>query len=302
MLSRRDLLLTPPAAALLALRPATAGAAGRMTLALHQNTSSRAGFRASLEGWAKAGIREVEITQSLLEPFLATETLATAKRLLADLNLTPVSGACGVIGLLESGTGRPAAADTFRKRCEQWAELGIPKIYTTTQSTRPPTPDDYKAAPGYVRELATIAGQHRLTLMFEAVRNSTFISTITTMLAITREAAQPNAGLLFDFYHFWSGLGKLEDLDAVKPGEIRHVHFQDVPDMPRELLDSTTRAIPGDGVAPVVAILRKLAAVDYSGPLSVELFLPRFSAGDPAAVATEIRTRAEAVMTQAGVL
>jgi len=138
--------------------------------------------------------------------------------------------------------------------------------------------------------------------MFEAMRNSTFISTITTMLSVTRAAAQPNAGLLFDCYHFWSGLGKLEDLDTVKPGEIKHVHFQDVPDMPREMLDITTRYIPGDGVAPLPAILQKVAATGYSGPLSVELFLPKFSAADPYEVAREIRTKAEAVMQKAGVI
>ena len=37
-----------------------------MTLAIHQNTSSGAGYRGSLEGWAKAGIRHVEITNALV--------------------------------------------------------------------------------------------------------------------------------------------------------------------------------------------------------------------------------------------
>jgi 2-keto-myo-inositol isomerase len=302
MLSRRELLLTP--AALLAMRAAETpvAAAGRMTLAMHQNTSSRAGFRPSLEGWAKAGITQVEITSGLLDQFLSTDSLAAAKRVFADLNVTPVSGACGVTGLLEPNPDRAAAVDAFRARCRQWAELGIPRIYSTTQSTIKPTPDDYKAAAEKVRELAEIAGQHQLTLMFEAVRNSTFIATITSMLSVTREAAQPNAGLLLDFYHFWSGFGKLEDLDTVKPGEIKHVHFQDVPDMPRELLDTTTRLIPGDGVSPLTTILQKLSTRGYAGPLSVELFLPKYSAGDPFEVATEIRRKAEAVMKKARVM
>ena len=57
------------------------------------------------------------------------------------------------------------------------------------------------------------------------------------------------------------------------------MHFQDVPDMPRELLDQATRVIPGDGVTPLVKILRKLAEKGYAGPLSVELFLPKFQQG-----------------------
>ena len=49
-----------------------------MTLALHHNTSSAAGYLASLEGWARAGTTQVEIAGNLLDAFLATESLATA--------------------------------------------------------------------------------------------------------------------------------------------------------------------------------------------------------------------------------
>jgi sugar phosphate isomerase/epimerase len=71
----------------------------------------------------------------------------------------------------------------------------------------------------------------------------------------------------------------------VGPGEIAHVHFQDAPDMPREMLDQTSRFIPGDGVSPLTKTLRKLADKGYSGPLSVEVFLPKFQQGDPYEVA-----------------
>jgi len=139
-------------------------------------------------------------------------------------------------------------------------------------------------------------------MMAEFVRGSSFISTLTTMLRMTRAAAHSNMKPLFDCYHFWSGNNKLEDIDRIQPGEIGHVHFQDVPDMPRELLDNTTRIIPGDGVSPLTTILRKLSDKGYAGPLSVELFLPRFQQGDPFAVAQEVRTKSEAVMRAAGVL
>jgi sugar phosphate isomerase/epimerase len=72
--------------------------------------------------------------------------------------------------------------------------------------------------------------------------------------------------------------------------------------MPRELLDLTTRFIPGDGVSPLTRILGKLAEKGYAGPLSVELFLPKFQQGDPFEVAREIRVKSERVMQQAGVI
>lgn len=298
MLSRRDILMT--SAALLSTR--TSDAAGRMTLALHQNTSARMGFRPSLEGWAKAGITHVEITNALLDEFLKTDSLAAAKRLIGDLGLKVVSGACGVGGLLEPNPERAKAVDQFKQRCEMWASLGLTHIYSTTATTIKPTADDYKAAAGHAREVAEVAAQHKLTAMFEFVRTSSFASTLTSLLSITRAAAQPNLGPLFDCYHFWSGLNRLEDLETVRPGEIKHVHFQDVPDMPREMLDTTTRVAPGDGVTPLVAILRKLSEKGYAGSLSVELFLPKYQQGDPFEVAREIKTKGEAVMRKAKVL
>lgn len=303
MLSRRELMLTP--AALLALRAAESQATAqgrRMSLAMHQNTSSRAGFRPSLEGWARAGITQVEITNGLLDQFLKAESVAVAKRLMSDLGVTPVSGACGVSGLVEPNPDRATALESFRQRCALWAELGIPVIYSTTITSVKPAADDYRTAADRVREVGEIAQQFKLTALFEFTRNSTFASTLPTMLSITRASGMPNVGPLFDCYHFWSGYNKLEDIDQVRPGEIRHVHFQDVQDVPRELLDMTTRVPPGDGVTPLVAILRKLADKGYAGPLSIELLAPKYSAGDPFEVAREVRTKGEAVMRAAGVL
>ncbi|MBI3046942.1 MAG: sugar phosphate isomerase/epimerase [Acidobacteria bacterium] len=297
MISRRTMLATP--AALLAARAGSAQG-GKMTLAMHQNTSAGAGYRGSLEGWAKAGIRQVEITNTLLDEFLKTDSLAAARRVVTDLGLTPVSGACGVTGIFEPNPNRAAALESFKKRCEQFRELGFTRIYSPTTATGQFTADDYKRGAQNMREAGEIARGVGLTMMAEAVRASAFISTLPTLLRMTRDAG--NVSPLLDFYHFWSGLSKLEDLDLIRPREIGHVHFQDVPDIPRELLDNTTRIIPGDGVAPLTQILRKLVEKQYAGPLSVELFLPQFQKGDPYEVAREIRQKAETVMRRARVM
>ena len=296
--SRRTVLLTPVA---LAAARALSAASSRMTLALHQNTSAGAGYRKSLEGWARAGIKNVEITSTLLDDFLKTESLAAAGRVISDLGLTPVSASTGVTGLFEPNPKRADSLDNLKKRCEMFAQLGFPRVYATTATTQKFTEDDYKPCPDNMREAGEVAKQFKLTLAIEFLRTSTFISTLPTILKMTRAAAHPNVGPMLDCYHFWSGLNKFEDLDLLQPGEIRHVHFQDVPDMPRELLDNSTRLIPGDGVSPLDRILGKLSEKGYAGALSVELFLPKFQQGDPFEIAGEIRPKAEAVMRRAHV-
>jgi sugar phosphate isomerase/epimerase len=300
-LSRREMLLTPVA---LAATSALSAADGekKMTLAMHQNTSNGAGYRKSLEGWARAGIKDVEITNVLLDEFLKTDSLAAAKRVITDLGLNLVHAATGVTEIWEPNPNRPAALDNLKRRCEMYANMGLNRAYASTATNKKVTEDDYKAGADNMHDAGEVAKQFNMSLRIEFLRTSTFISTLPTILKMTRAAAHPNIAPMLDCYHFWSGLNKFEDLDLIRPGEIGHVHFQDVPDMPRELLDLSTRIIPGDGISPLTRILGKLAEKGYAGPLSVELFLPKFQQGDPYEVAREIRTKSEAVMRQARVM
>ena len=88
MVSRRTALLAPLAAEFAGKAMA---ASSKMMLCIHQNTSAAAGYRKSLEGWAKAGIKNVELTDRMLEDFLKTDSIEAARRVVTDLGLTPVS-------------------------------------------------------------------------------------------------------------------------------------------------------------------------------------------------------------------
>ncbi len=307
MATRRDFLIGAAAAglshtAISGIPRAASAAEGKMSLCIHTNTSNGAGLRGALEGWAKAGIRNVELNARLVDEFLKTDTLDGARKVLTDNGLTPVHGAVSVGGLLEPNPGHAKSIDDLKRRLDMFGSLGLKMAYTTSGGSQTLTMDDYKIVVDNMRSIGETAKSFDMMMNVEFVRSSTYMSTLLTALKLTREAAHPNLGLLFDFYHFWSGLNRLDDMDEVRPGEIRHVHFQDVPDIPREMLDQTSRIIPGDGVSPINAMLRKLADKGYAGPLSVELFLPQFQQGDPYEVALEIRQKCEAVMTEAGVL
>lgn len=301
MLDRRAAIAAVVAAAATRALPLDGQSAGGMRLAMHQNTSRAAGFRGSLEGWARAGIRYVELTDVLLDGFLAGDTLAAAKRLLGDLNLTPVSAAAVLPDVWIPGPARAASLETWRQRCEQYAALGLDKIYCPSITNRPVTREDFAATPDCIREVGEITRGFGLTAMIEFARTSTHLATLTSTLDVIRGAAHPTVRPMLDFFHFWSGLGKFEDLDLLRPGELAHVHFQDLLAGPRELIDNDSRLIPGDGIAPVGAILRKLAEKGYAGPLSVELFRAEIVNGDAATVAAEIRRKCEAVMREARV-
>jgi 2-keto-myo-inositol isomerase len=306
MITRRDALIGVAAMSLpssiLGHAREVEAAERKMTLCMHSNTSAAAGYRKALEGWAKAGIKNVELNALFVDDFLRSDTLDGAKKVLSDNGLTAVHGAVAVDGLLEPDPNQAAAIEQFKRRLEMFRTLGVRKVYTTSAGMRKLALDEYRSVAENMRRTGEAAKSFDMRVSVEFTRASPYLSTLLTALKVTREAAHPNFGVMFDFYHFWSGLNKLEDMEQIRDGEIQHVHFQDTPDMPRELLDNTTRIIPGDGVAPIEAMLRKLAQKGYAGPLSVELFLPKFQMGDPYEVAREIRQKCEAVMKRASVL
>lgn len=279
-----------------------AAAPASMHLCMHQTSSVSAGFRKSLEGWSRAGIKYCELTSQAVDPFVNSDGAAAARSLMSDLGLTPVS--CGSsVGIWEPNANRVTALDNVKRRFELYSSLGLDRMVCPCNTTQKFTEDDYKRGVDNMREVGEIAKQYKMIAMVEFTRASSFIATLSTSLKMTREAAHPNVRPMFDCYHFWGGLSKFEDLDAIQPGEIVHVHFQDVPaNLPRELLGQTTRVMPGDGITPLARILRKLAEKQYSGPISVELFWPEFQNADPYELARRIREKAEPIMREAGVL
>ena len=291
-MSRRTAVLSSVAA--MAARP------GGMSLCIHQTTSVAAGYRASLEGYAKAGIKFVEVIPAHIRDFAKQESLPAAKRLLSDLGLKVVS--CGgVSSLAEPGPRHAAAIEQLKTTVELAAGVGADRMVCPSPATEKYTLDDYKRAQDNLREVGEIVKPYGVTAMVEFMRGSTFIGTLPTSLNLTRDTAHPNVRSMFDFYHFYAGLSKIDDLELIRPGEIYHVHFQDVPKIPRELLDNSTRDIPGDGVSPLKQILQALKKKGYAGPLSVELFYPRLQKGDPYEVAKEIRGKCEPILRAAGV-
>lgn len=164
MLTRRIALLAPLAGV---VTTAASAASTKMTLSIHQNTSRAAGYRKSLEGWAKAGIKNVELTDVLLEDFLKTDNLAAAKKVVTDLGLTPVSSACVLPDFWIPSPNRAASMDTWKKRCEHFSSLGAPKIYCPAVTSRKITAEDYKAVPDCIREAGEVAKGNGLVAMIE---------------------------------------------------------------------------------------------------------------------------------------
>ncbi len=262
---------------------------GRIYLCMHEQTSAGSDFRRAMEGYAKAGVRAVEITLPKLQEFAKKESPAVAKRLLGDLGLKPAS--CGSqTGLAEPNPDRAKNLVALKEKCELAQAVGCDRMVMPSATRAPFTEDDYKRAAENLREAGEAAKPFGVTMMVEFTRTATFCGTLSTALRLVREANHSHVRVMLDTYHFWGGVSKFEDLELLRPGELHHLHFEDTPDSPpRELLEQRHRVLPGKGIAPLKRILETLRRKGYSGPASVELFNPAVQARDPYEVAREVR-------------
>jgi sugar phosphate isomerase/epimerase len=93
----------------------------------------------------------------------------------------------------------------------------------------------------------------------------------TALVAI--ESGHPRACVLADVYHLHKGGSGFEGLKLLGPQALQVFHMNDYPaDPPREKITDAHRVYPGDGVAPLKAMLRDLRRLGFAGFLSLELF------------------------------
>ena len=275
--------MTGSAAAVAVLR-ATNVRASTLVPCINQVTTLGAAFDAECSAYHDAGFRHVELWfPKLQELGLAPAAIAARLR---DAALTPVS-ACAAGNLLWRGA--PSPVERRGELEGQFAlaqALGVPRfvIYDYVEAT--PKRDDHAVAAERLVSLADLAAKYRVRIALEFIAGSRLLGSLPTALQVIRQAAQTNVGLCLDTFHLHAGVSKLEDLDDLRPGEVEHVHFHDVPGaVPRELLVDADRIPPGMGVIPLGKVVDALKRIGYAGALSVELFDPVVQKSDPAATA-----------------
>lgn len=276
-----------------AQRASSPRTSGRMFVCMHQISSEAFDFKTAMEGYAKAGIRAVEPNLLKVKEFADKESPATAKRLLDDLGLTPVSSS-NQLYLPEPGDQRAESLDQLKWKVELARAIGADRLVTPSAGPDTYTADDYKRGVDNMREAAEIARPFGITLMLEHARSSRFIASLPTALTIVREANHPNLRVMLDTYHFWGGISKFEDLELLRHGELHHLHFEDVPaDPPREIQGQPHRVFPGQGIAPLRRIIEALKKKGYNGPASFESFDPTVQGTDPYELARRVRAAIE---------
>jgi len=141
-----------------------------------------------------------------------------------------------------------------------------------------PVPDreDFDLSLGIKRykELLKIAREeYGIIAAFEFVGFFKGIHRLGQAAAIALDVNDRDACLVMDTFHLYRGSSGFNGVKHLNGRFIANFHWNDVPqDPPREMLRDEHRIYPGDGILPLVQLLKDLKAIEYRGPITLEMF------------------------------
>ncbi len=266
-----------------------------MLLAFNGATTQKAKLETDIETAATAGFKALEISAAKLDQYLLDWWHIPAAEQLRDLfaehGVRPVS-----VTSVEGINFRGDQFDLVKRRCRLLAEtmkvLGCPYLVVAPgmapRGTR--SEDARRETVKALRALADEVAPLGVSLAFEPQGfHWSSVRTLGAAWDIVQEINRDEVGLALDAVHFYLGDSPLSDIDRLDPAKVFLFQLGDVESVDKELVGDVHRVMPGDGVAPLGDILRKLKAIGFDGICSLELNRPALWERDPVEVAREGR-------------
>ena len=252
----------------------------------------------------EAGYQGIElIVPEKLEAYVQEHGRDGAERLLEE---TGIELAHFFLGLPMQAAGKQFAdaLETGAERCRLAVALGIDQVGVWL----PPTTDQPASRARAdlavrLRDAAQLAGDHDLQMTVEFIGTAgdgtPLVRTLADVLQVIEAAGEANLSTVVDLFHFWVGGSEMAHLEAMPLELLGIIHIDDAPHDDAERLVDADRVLPGEGVMPVVEMLRICAAKGYEGWVSLELFGEELRAMDPVKAAEMGIEATKRVMKQA---
>ncbi|MFC5651817.1 sugar phosphate isomerase/epimerase family protein [Paenibacillus solisilvae] len=127
-----------------------------------------------------------------------------------------------------------------------------------------------------------------------------FIWTMQETLDWIDAIGEPNVGLLFDAYHWYTNELTIADIEALRADQIVHVHINDAADLPVQDVLDNGRLYPGEGVIDLAGFLRALNGIGYKGAVTQEILSAAAPTDSPESLAERSKAGFDKVYKAAG--
>ena len=241
---------------------------------LSEASTMAATFAEDVAAYADAGVDAMEVWLTKLETHLEHHTALDTQKLLTDRSMTLAAAAYQGGLLLSQGEQRKAHFDHFRRRLDLCQAFGIRTLLVVADFVTQVEMTDLERAVVSLKQAAQWAAGFDVTLALEFRGRNTFCASLDTALQLAVQCEEPNVGVNFDVFHYYTGPSKFEDLDLLTVERLAHVQLCDLPGVPRELATDADRILPGEGDFRLPALLEKFRQLGYQGYVSLEVLNP----------------------------
>ena len=310
-LSRRDALAGAgllAGAAVLGERPGLAAApAGSLAQAPAPpfryclNTATlrgqKLGIVKEIEITAKAGYDAIEPWVAAIEVYVQSGgTLKELAQRLSDSGLTMEDAIGFPEWLVDDEARRVKGLELAKRQMDMVAQIGGRRLAAPPAgATDLPKLTLAQAAERY-RALLEAGAQIGVVPQLELWGFSKNLGRLSECVAVAMETGHRNACVLVDVFHLYKGGSDFHGMRLLGPEAVQMLHMNDYPsDPPREKIDDSYRAYPGDGVAPLAELLQTLHRTGGQKVLSLELFNRKYWSEDALEVTKTGLARMKAV-------
>ncbi len=252
-----------------------------------------------VEDYSAGQCRSIELWFGKIESALDTISVPALRQLFERQTIaTPVASYQG--GLLTSqGDARREHWSLFEKRLILCHELGVQTIILAGDILPPLTQTDLERVQVSLQQAATLAAAQGLRIAFEFQAQAAIANNLQTAVSMISEIGAPNLGICFDLFHYYCGPSKPEDLGLLTNDNLFHVQLCDLLGVAREFATDSDRIVPGDGDIQLQPVIEHLKAIDYRGPVSLELMNPQIWQVSPRSFGEIAMTALRKVLGQA---
>ncbi len=226
-----------------------------------------------LRAASAAGFPMVELWGEKFDKFFATHTVDDLKELLEHYHLRPAA-----IDLVPLDYSQPQNVDLAVARAHylggiaQTIGCDLLLLCSWGDLHGRSKEEGIALVAQYIQPVCQTAAEVGCRIAIEPLGRHAVIPGCEEALAIIDQAAQPNLGVMWDFFHYYKSEVPLDAIRAIPNDRLWLVHVDDAPALPPADLKDPDRVYPGLGEMPLPTYFEILREKKYSGPLSVELF------------------------------
>lgn len=269
-------LLPATANAKAVVEPAPAKKEKTFTFCLNLSTirGQSQGLVKDIQTAAKAGYDGVEVWINALQQYIEQGgNLRDLKAMVDDLGIK-VENAIGFAPwIVDDTTKRKAGLEQAKKEMEMLAAIGCYRLAAPPAGATDIAGLDLDQAAQRFCELIEVGKDSGVIPQLEVWGFSKNLHKLSQVLYVAAGCSNKNVRILPDIYHLYRGGSGFESLGLISGHAIEVFHMNDYPSgIASEAITDADRIYPGDGIAPVVEVLKTLKAMGGPKVLSLELF------------------------------